>query len=72
MAGQYTFRKVFLNQSDLGGRYSVLSDFGLVPMALMGIDIKAFLSNAKQMESSCDAVPAATNPGISLGVVLGI
>ena len=51
VAEQYKFRKVFVNPSDLGGRYSVLSDFGLVPMALIGIDINAFLSNAKQMES---------------------
>ncbi len=72
MAGQYKFREVFINPSDLGGRYSVLSYFGLVPMALMGIDINAFLASAKQMEISCDAVPAATNPGISLGVVLGV
>jgi transaldolase/glucose-6-phosphate isomerase len=72
VAEQYKFRKIFVNPSDLGGRYSVLSDFGLVPMALMGIDINAFLSNAKQMESGCDSVAAATNPGVSLGVVLGI
>jgi transaldolase / glucose-6-phosphate isomerase len=71
-AQQYKFRKVFINPPDLGGRYSVLSDFGLVPMALMGIDIKAFLSSAKQMEDSCDGIPAAANPGLSLGVVLGI
>lgn len=72
VAEQYKFRKVFVNPSDLGGRYSVLSDFGLVPMALMGIDINALLSNAKQMESSCNSVPAAVNPGVSLGVLLGI
>ena len=72
VAQQYQFRKVFVNPSDLGGRYSVLSNFGLVPMALMGIDIKSFLSSAKQMESHCHNVPASTNPGIRLGVVLGI
>jgi len=71
-AEKYKFRKIFVNPSDLGGRYSVLSDFGLVPMALMGIDINAFLFSAKQMEISCDNVPAEINPGISLGVVLGI
>jgi transaldolase/glucose-6-phosphate isomerase len=71
-AEEFKFRKVFINSPDLGGRYSVLSDFGLVPMALMGIDINAILSNAKQMQSSCDNVPAGSNPGISLGVVLGI
>jgi transaldolase/glucose-6-phosphate isomerase len=71
-AEQYKFRKVFINPPDLGGRYSVLSDFGLVPMALMGIDIKSFLLSAKQMEDSCDGVPAALNPGLSLGAVLGV
>ncbi len=55
IAKEYSFREVFLNNPDLGGRYSVLSDFGLVPMALMGIDIKALLSSAKQMENSCDS-----------------
>jgi transaldolase/glucose-6-phosphate isomerase len=72
LAEEYKFRKVFINPPDLGGRYSVLSDFGLVPMALMGIDINAILSVAKQMQGSCEGVPAASNPGISLGVVLGI
>ncbi len=72
IAEQYQFRKVFLNVSGLGGRYSVLSDFGLLPMALSGVDINAFLSSAQQMENSCDSIPAADNPGISLGVALGI
>ena len=72
-AKEYKFRRVFINPSDVGGRYSVLSDFGLLPMALMGIDIKALLSSALQMEASCDPyVPAAANPGISLGTVLGV
>ncbi|MEP6795428.1 MAG: glucose-6-phosphate isomerase [Saprospiraceae bacterium] len=72
IAEQNKFRKVFVNPSDLGGRYSVLSAFGLVPMALMGIDIIALLSSASQMETSCKTDPSALNPGISLGVVLGI
>ncbi|MBL0309677.1 MAG: hypothetical protein IPP77_08390 [Bacteroidetes bacterium] len=72
VAKEFKFRKVFINPPDLGGRYSVLSDFGLVPMALMGIDIKAILSSAEQMQNSCDAVPSASNPGISLGIVLGV
>lgn len=72
IAEQHKFRKVFINPSDLGGRYSVLSAFGLVPMALMGIDIIELLNSARQMELSCKAVPSALNPGISLGVILGI
>jgi transaldolase/glucose-6-phosphate isomerase len=73
IAGKYQFRRVFINPHDIGGRYSVLSDFGLLPMALMGIDIKAIMRSARQMKISCDAtIPAANNPGISLGLVLGI
>ncbi len=72
MAEEFKFRKVFVNPPNLGGRYSVLSDFGLVPMALIGININDILSGAKQMQSSCNGVPTASNPGISLGVVLGI
>ena len=72
VAEEYAFRKVFINPSDLGGRYSVLSDFGLLPMALMGIDIHAFLYSAKRMEIDCEHSAAAINPGISLGTVLGI
>lgn len=72
LAEEFKFREVFINPPDLGGRYSVLSDFGLVPMALMGIDISAVLSSAKQMQNSCDAVPTSSNPGVSLGVALGI
>lgn len=73
MAQDYKYRKVFINPSDVGGRYSVLSDFGLLPMALMGIDISALLLNAKQLEDSCDpSIPAANNPGISLGGLLGL
>ena len=67
------FRKVFINPGDIGGRYSVLSNFGLLPMALMGIDINAVLQSAQQMEASCDAdIPVGANPGISLGAALGL
>jgi transaldolase / glucose-6-phosphate isomerase len=72
IAKQFNFRKVFINNPNLGGRYSVLSDFGLVPMALMGVAIKAILSSAKQMEESCKTTPIGDNPGISLGVILGV
>lgn len=72
LAADHRFRKVFINPSDLGGRYSVLSDFGLVPMALMGIDINAFLSGAHQMELSCEDPDAASNPAFSLGILLGV
>lgn len=72
LAKEFKFRAVFINPPYLGGRYSVLSDFGLVPMALMGIDIKAVLESTRQMENSCDSVPTISNPAVSLGVALGI
>ena len=55
----------------IGGRYSVLSDFGMVPAALMGIDIKSLLSSAQLMVRSCGPnVPPAENPGVMLGVIM--
>lgn len=73
MATDYHFRKTFLNPDGIGGRYSVLSDFGLLPMGLMGIDIKVLMERAAQMKISSSAnVPVASNPAISLGASLGI
>lgn len=73
MADEYHFRKIFINRGDIGGRYSVLSDFGLLPMALMGIDIEAMLASTRQMRDLCyQDVPAIINPGVSLGTVLGV
>ncbi len=67
------YRHVFENPIEFGGRYSALSFFGLVPMALIGIDIKKILNNAHQMQLSCGPfVPAEVNPGVSLGIFLGI
>ncbi|MEJ2104594.1 MAG: bifunctional transaldolase/phosoglucose isomerase [Ignavibacteriaceae bacterium] len=72
-AKERNFRKVFTNPEDYGGRYSALSYFGLVPMALIGVDIKEILHNAHQMEISCGPfIPSESNPAISLGTVLGI
>lgn len=64
------YRRVFLNFPDIGGRFSALSYFGLVPAALMGIDVKGWLSSAVQMTNACRA-PAADNPGVELGAVMG-
>ncbi|OIP28720.1 MAG: transaldolase [Deltaproteobacteria bacterium CG2_30_43_15] len=67
------FRRCFENQEDIGGRFSALSYFGLVPMCLMGMDIDLFLDRAKQMQYSCGPyVPAAANPAVQLGTILGI
>ena len=66
------FRRVFLNPADIGGRYSALSYFGLVPAALIGVDIDALLDSAAEMACACDAcVPAADNPGLWLGALIG-
>jgi transaldolase/glucose-6-phosphate isomerase len=72
-ARKHSFRRCFENPADIGGRYSALSYFGLVPMALLGIDIAAVLERARQMRVSCGPmVPAYTNPGASLGALLGL
>lgn len=66
------FRAVFENPSDIGGRFSALSYFGLVPMAVLGVDTAALLARARRMAISCGPeVPAAANPGVRLGAVVG-
>ena len=66
------FRRVFLNPPDIGGRYSALSYFGLVPAALVGVDLLQLLDRAREMAQACHAcVPPADNPGAWLGAVLG-
>ena len=66
------FRWIFANPPDIGGRYSALSYFGLVPGALMGVDVEEMLQRAVEMEHSCaDSVPADKNPGVWLGAVMG-
>jgi transaldolase/glucose-6-phosphate isomerase len=67
------FRRVFAGWPDIGGRYSALSDFGLVPAALMGIDVARFLDRTDEMVSACMPwVPAEENPGVVLGTILGV
>jgi transaldolase / glucose-6-phosphate isomerase len=66
------FRAVFDGIPTIGGRYSVLSPFGMVPLAVMGRDVRGFLEHAQAMVRSCGAdVPPAENPGVHLGLVLG-
>lgn len=65
------FRKIFINPSDIGGRYSALSYFGLVPAALNGIDIKRLLDEAEEMMKLCLTADYKNNPGIKLGVTTG-
>lgn len=63
------FKHIFLNQPDIGGRYSALSHFGMVPAALLGLDVKRFLQNADAMAELC-RLPAAQNPAAMLGAVM--
>ncbi|HXW50503.1 MAG TPA: bifunctional transaldolase/phosoglucose isomerase [Candidatus Acidoferrales bacterium] len=64
-------RRVFINPSDIGGRYSALSYFGLVPAAVAGFDIAGMLDRARRMVEACAAgVPAAQHPGVSLGTAI--
>ncbi len=69
-AGAKRFRHCFLNPPDIPGRYSALSYFGLVPMALMGINIRTFLERATKLQiSSGPGLPAAGNPPVELGAL---
>ena len=66
------FRAIFVNPSDIGGRYSALSFFGLVPAALVGVDLERLLDGVRATAVACGPdVPAAENPGLRLGAVLG-
>jgi glucose-6-phosphate isomerase len=66
------FRAVFLNPPDIGGRYSALSYFGLVPAALIGLDVQRLLERAAQVAALCrDGVPAREHPAFKVGAALG-
>ena len=64
-------REVFLNPPDVGGRYSALTYVGLVPGALLGIDMEQLLEKARAMVISCGQPDPAANPGLALGLVMG-
>jgi transaldolase / glucose-6-phosphate isomerase len=67
-----SFRKIFFGAPSIGGRYSVLSPFGLVPAAIAGIDIARLEKSARMMMNSCGPdVPPSQNPGVELGLALG-
>ncbi len=72
MATEDKFKRIFLNPADIGGRYSALSYFGMLPAALMGLDVKKLLERAERVVHACaSVVPAADNPGARLGAILG-
>jgi transaldolase/glucose-6-phosphate isomerase len=83
LAHERGFRKIFSSDESVGGRFSALTDFGLVPAALLGMDLSRLLDRADWMKRECggdaalsgaersrSAIPAARNPGVALGAVL--
>jgi glucose-6-phosphate isomerase len=70
LAGEHKFRRTFLNPADIGGRYSVLSYFGMVPAAIMGIDIPRLIERANRMRQQCRE-DSPRNPGTYLGTLMG-
>ena len=72
-AKELRFAHVFLGVPSIGGRYSVLSKFGLVPAAALGVDVKRLLETTRPMERDCGPdVPPMENPGAQLGIALGV
>lgn len=66
------FRHIFFGVPSIGGRYSALSNFGMVPVATQGLDIPKFLDRTEEMVHACaSVVPADQNPGVILGAILG-
>ncbi len=73
VAQERGFRNIFHGVPGIGGRYSALSNFGMVPSAAAGIDVKKLLDRAEEMVRACaDTVPAEENPGLVLGTILGV
>ena len=71
LAHERRFRRVFNGQPDIGGRFSALSVFGLLPAALKSIDLRRLLASARDMSASCRLAKASENPGALLGTILG-
>ena len=66
------FRHIFFGRPSIGGRYSALSHFGMVPAAVMGVDTKKFLDRAQEMVRACgSSASIEENPGAVLGIILG-
>ena len=72
LAKKHHFRKYFLNPADIGGRFSALSMFGIVPAAIMGVDVKRLLTEAKEQASSFGPdAPVKDNAAVKLGAFMG-
>ncbi len=73
VAKRQGFARIFHGEPTIGGRYSVLSPFGLVPAAAAGIDVRSLIEDALHMVRSCGAdVPPHENPGVQLGLAMGL
>ena len=70
MAKELNFRKIFLNDPNIGGRYSALSLFGMVPAALIGVDLVKLLLSTESIVSECKSID--NNSAVELGVILGV
>ncbi len=67
------FRHIFYGLPSIGGRYSALSNFGMIPATVMGLDVKRFLEDTEEMVQACSScVPAEENPGLLLGIIMGV
>ncbi len=71
MAKDLNFRKIFLNDPDIGGRFSALSLFGAVPAALVGVDLDEFFEKAEKMVNECRLADVSKNSGAMLGAIIG-
>ena len=71
IAGERGFRMAFLADPDVGGRYSALTYFGLVPAALVGVDVRRLLASGRGASRRCHRERAGENPGAILGAILG-
>jgi glucose-6-phosphate isomerase len=72
LAREAGFRRAFINDAGIGGRFSALSYFGLVPGALLGVNLEGLLARAAAVAERCGPdVPVADNPGLALGAALG-
>ena len=66
------FRNIFYGDSEIGGRFSALSVFGMIPASAMGIDVEEFFTNTQKMAEACKTENPAENPGAVLGTILGV
>ncbi|MGE3401435.1 MAG: glucose-6-phosphate isomerase [Vicinamibacterales bacterium] len=70
LAQEQRFREIYVNPSNIGGRYSALSFFGMVPAAMMGIDVAGVLERAAAMADQCFMPDMTANPGLALGALM--